>query len=456
MTSRRDRRFLIIDDDELFCDAVAAEFGLTMSVHVAHTGESGVKLCRQIPMGVVLLDQRLSDGSGVDFCADILEANRQTKIVFATAYPTFDNAVDAVKFGAYDYLSKPLNMDELKIAVERAFHTLDLEQMEQVHRFENRRRIDKIKIVGDMQHTRRLIDLAAQNLVPVLVTGETGVGKSLVAKLIHYKSRQKDQPFISANCAALPENLIEAELFGAEKGAYTGSVARKKGIFEMAANGTLFLDEIGEVPIHLQSKLLGVLDEKMIRRLGGQSPIPVNARIVAATNRDLENALLEKRFRKDLYYRLSVLRIHVPPLREHLCDIPELCRFFLEQIAPQSKLELPSEEIRRLQNYHWPGNVREFRNVLERAAILGTNGRLHPSRLLETDERSDFAPSTIPSSCPSDDKNVVAGKDHFPTLEEIEKNHIRHALRVFDNNNTQCAKALGISRSTLKRKLKSL
>ncbi len=452
------KRFLIIDDDELFCNAVALDFCRDMSVYIAHSGKEGVEFCRKFQMGVVLLDQKLPDGDGVDFCADILAANKQCKIIFTTAYPTFENAVDAIKFGAHDYLSKPLHLNEIRLAVDKAFRTLDLEQLEQVQKFENRRLIKKTKLVGHLPETRQLAKLASQNSAPVLVTGETGVGKSLLARMIHYGSPQKNAPFISLNCATLPENLVEAELFGAEKGAYTGSVSRKHGIFEMAGKGTLFLDEIGEIPMHLQGKLLGVLDERLIRRVGGRSPIPVNARIIAATNRNIEDAMEKKQFRQDLYYRLSVLRIHVPPLRERIEDIPELCRFFLEQIAPHAIAEISQDEIRRLQNYGWPGNVRELKNVLERAAILGDNGEFKPSRLLEINPPSPTRATCPPyfNPTPNNSHDQPFDIDSIPNLKVVEDAHIRFALNALDNNYTQCAKVLGISRSTLKRKLKNL
>jgi len=289
------------------------------------------------------------------------------------------------------------------------------------------------------------VELAASSNSPVLITGETGTGKTLVAKAIHYRSRAARLPFIGINCASLPESLIEAELFGYEKGAFTGAVAARKGIFEMAEGGTLFLDEIGDIPMHLQAKLLSVIEEKKLRRLGSESLRPVNARIMAATNAQLEDSL-GKTFRKDLYYRLSVIRIHIPPLRERRSELPALCRHLLKTISGGRDVSLTTQELDNLTGYGWPGNVRELRNVLERSVLLHLGGELRPSELLHAAEQCTEA---VPSAPAAADEEVL-------TLEEVENRHIRRVLAGFSGNYTRAAKALGISLSTLKRKLKSL
>ncbi|MGD8388876.1 MAG: sigma 54-interacting transcriptional regulator, partial [Desulfobacteraceae bacterium] len=250
--------------------------------------------------------------------------------------------------------------------------------------------------------------------------------------------------FISINCAAIPENLIEAELFGFEKGAFTGAVSAKKGLFEIAEGGTLFLDEIGTLPLSLQSKLLGVLDEKNLRRLGGKSVRPIQARIIAATNMDIEGAVKTGEFREDLYYRINVIRIHIPPLRERLEDIPDLCRFFVSRFTANHHVAIPDSEIARLMEYHWPGNVRELCNVVERSIILRQGPALRPCELLRRDSHN----VSYAVHREDDSKEILS-------LNELEKGHICHALDVFSGNHTQAAKALGISRSTLKRKIKS-
>jgi transcriptional regulator with PAS, ATPase and Fis domain len=287
-----------------------------------------------------------------------------------------------------------------------------------------------------------MVELATSSDAPALVTGETGTGKSLVAKWMHYNGPLGNAPFISVNCAAFPESLIEAELFGYEKGAFTGAAAQRKGIFEMAEGGTLLLDEIGEMPIRLQSKLLGVLEDKKIKRLGGESVRPVDVRVIATTNRDVERAIKGGEMRQDLYYRLSVIRMHVPPLRERKDEIPDLCRFLLDRMEGGQKAVLPEPELGRLVEYNWPGNVRELRNVLERAVLLRRGAEIRPSALLGGTQGGAAA-------------QPAAGRGSVLTLEETEKNHIAFALAEFSGNYSRTARALGISLTTLKRKLRA-
>ncbi len=280
----------------------------------------------------------------------------------------------------------------------------------------------------------------------MLITGETGTGKTLVAKAIHYKGRALKAPFISINCASLPENLIEAELFGYEKGAFTGAVAARKGLFEMAEGGTLFLDEIGEMPIHLQAKLLSAIEEKNLRRLGSESVRPVNVRIIAATGINLED-FLGQTFRKDLYYRLSVIRMHIPPLRERRADIPMLCKHLLKALADGHEVELSDAELANLSSYDWPGNVRELKNILERAYLLQRGSEFRPSELLgQTTRKTALLALATENADP--DAPILP-------LDEVEMRHIQFVLGRCSGNYTQTAKALGISLSTLKRKLKS-
>ena len=437
---------MVIDDDRLFCDAVRKALeDLEVHVLTAHTGTEGLRLCAGAPADVVLLDQKLPDANGIDFCGPILDCHDSAKIIFITAYPSFENAVQAIKVGAHDYLSKPFEMGELRLAVKKALRCLDLERLEQVQRYQRKLECQRIALIGTnggLQEVRRLVDLAAANRAPVLITGETGTGKTLVAKAIHYSANPADRSFIAVNCAAIPESLMEAELFGHEKGAFTGAVASTKGLFEMAADGTLFLDEIGEIPLHLQSKLLGVLDDGKIRRLGGQTLKPVDVRIIAATNVDMAAAVSQRRFREDLYYRLSVVHIHVPPLREHLEDLPDLCRFFIGQICGDRDILLSQEQIAAMQAYAWPGNVRELRNIIERAILVRSGPQIEPSRLLG----QTITPRTANPFQPT----LTA----IQPLHVVEQNCIRQALGHFNQNHTHTARALGISRSTLIRKIK--
>jgi len=438
---------LIIDDDRVFCDTVKDFLESSdLVVSAAHTAADGLALSSTKKIDLVLLDQQLPDAEGHTLCPALLRDNDRVKIIFTTAFPSFEHALKAIKAGAYDYLSKPFDLEELKLAVGRALRTMELEHFEQLQRYHSSRESENAVIVGKdgLEETMRLVEMAASSDLPVLITGETGTGKTLVAKSIHYRSRARAAPFIGINCASLPENLIESELFGHEKGAFTGAAAPKKGLLEMAEGGTLFLDEIGEMAMHLQAKLLGVLEDKQVRRLGGESLRPVNVRIMAATNAAIEEAL-DKTFRKDLYYRLSVIRIHVPPLRERRADIPELCRHLLKSIARGRDISLLEPELLKLSRYDWPGNVRELKNVLDRALLLYNGEELRPSELLCTIDRRR---ATAPAAPGAADDDVLL-------LEEAEKRHISRVLAKFSGNQTRAAKALGIALTTLKRKIKT-
>lgn len=395
---------------------------------------------------VVLLDQKLPDGDGIDFCAPILTANENIKIIFITAYPSFENAVQAIKIGAHDYLSKPFELGELDLAVRQALRTLELEHTEQLQHFHRKQQSDRTILVGadqGLQDVVQLIQLAADNQAPVLITGETGTGKTLIARAIHFRSQASHNAFIRVNCAAIAENLMEAELFGHERGAFTGAVAAGKGLFEMADGGTLFLDEIGDLPLHLQSKLLGVLDDQQIRRVGGQTFKSVNVRIIAATNADLADAVQAKQFREDLFFRLSVLHLHIPPLRKRQKDIAQLTRHFISQIAPDQHIVLSSEQLAAMQAYSWPGNVRELRNIIERAILVRNGSQITPALLLGQ------------SPLPSSQQETRPPSTVIEPLAKVERDQIQRALAHYQGNQTHAAKALGISRSTLVRKIKT-
>lgn len=443
------KTLLIIDDDRIYCEA-AKDFlsKEPIEVLVSHTAKDGLAVCSRQPVDVVLLDQQLPDAEGHTLCPEILKYNEQTKIIFATAYPSFENALKAIKYGAYDYLAKPFESEALRLSIGQALRTLELERFEQLQDYRQTRESEEAVFIGGegLAGTMRTVELAAGSASPVLITGETGTGKTLAAKTIHYRSSRSTAPFISINCAALPESLIEAELFGYEKGAFTGAAAARRGIFEMADGGTLFLDEIGEMPPHVQAKLLSVIDDKLVRKIGGVSARAVDVRVIAATGIDL-GKVLGKNFRKDLFYRISVLQIHLPPLRERRSDIPTLCSYLLGTLSKNQAMTLPQEELARLMTYDWPGNVRELKNVLERAMMLQRGPELKPSLLLEQAAHS-------PHSQPVDRK--LPGVGAILSLEEVEKNHIRYSLDLLGNNYTRTAKALGISLSTLKRKIKTM
>ena len=443
------KKLLIIDDDKTFCQSMKEYIeGDAIDVLVANTGADGLAASSRGDVDVVLLDQRLPDVEGDTLCTSILKYNDQTKIIFITAHASYDGAVKAMKSGAFNYLSKPFELEEMDHAIEQAMRTIELERIEQLQSYHFARESEEAILVGEKEGLApisKLLESASSTDAPVLITGETGTGKNVIAKAIHYKSPLRRAPFISINCAALPENLIEAELFGYEKGAFTGAVSAKKSIFEMAEGCTLLLDEIGEMPLHLQSKLLGVLEDHKIRRLGSEQIKTINVRIIAATGKNLEK-ILDTGFRKDLYFRLSVIRIHVPPLRERKQDIPGLCKYFLEKIPRGREMAFPQAEIDKCQGYRWPGNIRELKNIIERAVIVQReSGTLRPSELLME-----------PVSTPSSEETLVSPPlaEGLLPLAEMEKNYIGHALSLLSDNYTRTSKALGISLSTLKRKVK--
>ncbi len=440
------KTLLIIDDDKIYSETVQDFFTTdSMRALVANTAKEGLEICSRERIDVVLLDQQLPDAEGYTLCPAILQCNEETKIIFATAYPSFENAVKALKAGAHDYLIKPFEFEELRLTVERAIRTARLEGIERIHAYRREKESEETVLIGGpgLADTMRLVELAADSDSPVLITGETGTGKTLVARAIHYRSATADAPFVGINCAALPESLIEAELFGYEKGAYTGAVSAKKGIFEMADGGTLFLDEIGEMPLPLQAKLLSAIEDKSVKRLGSETFHRVNVRIIAATGVDLESAL-GTAFRKDLYYRLSVIRIHLPPLRERRQDIPQLCDYLLKHMGYRHSVLSPAEQ-KILMHYDWPGNVRELKNILERAALLQRGNELIPSLLLEAE--GGINPTAPVAASNSEEERLT-------TLEEMEREHIHRVLGRLKGNLTRSAKALGISLSTLKRKIR--
>ena len=437
---------LIVDDDAFFT-ASLSDFLSSRGYRVesGQSGKEGLALFEQHRPPIVLLDQKLPDTGGIDVCRKILEIGLSTKVILMTAYATVPYAVEAMQAGAFDYLSKPFELDELLIAIRMAEKNAQLEGRLRVRDYEREKEREKKKLIGSSDAMHRILEqmkLAAASEANVLITGETGVGKNVVAEGIHNLQNQREN-LLTVNCSTVPENLMEAEYFGHEKGVFTGADSRREGIFELADGGTLILDEIGEIPLHLQSKLLTVLEDKRIRRIGGRRSFPVDVRIIATTNQDLERAIEEKRFRQDLYYRLAVFHMHIPPLRYHPEDIPEIASFFVNRFA-RDATSISKEHMRRMLSYPWPGNVRELRNVVERACLLRQNGRLKPADLLLS------ASNTAPLN--GYDTTTVMNSRILP-LEEVTRRHILEALETCSGNKTRASRLLGISLSTLKRRL---
>lgn len=410
----------------------------------------------------VLLDINLPDGSGLDILRDIKQRQPNAVAIMITANVLLDDTLAALRAGAYDFVGKPINLDELQISIRNGIEAQRLRKVVSTFRSERARQFSFDQIIGESPANRDVLHLshkvAESEASTVLLQGDSGTGKDLVAKAIHYGSRRADAPFVAINCAALPATLIESELFGYEKGAFTDAKARKEGLLEQAEGGTVFLDEIGELEMALQAKLLRVLEEGSFRRVGGLKDIPLDARIIAASNRDLRTESESGKFRLDLYYRLSVIQIDIPPLRDRGDDVLLLARHFMEILS--AKLRKPiraiSPEVEEIfRQYRWPGNVRELRNVIERAIILEDSDVITTRYLPRGLAIETNAESTHPPTPPSLDEQFRL-PDIGVSLEDVELSLVRQAIERSKGNQTRAAELLGISRDQLRYRLKKL
>jgi two-component system, NtrC family, response regulator AtoC len=418
----------------------------------------------------VLLDIDLPDGSGLDALREIKARRADAVVVMITANVQVENTISALRGGAYDFIGKPLHLEELRVTIRNGIEAHQLRQEVTQVRRERARQFSFDQIIGDSPAVQRMLTLARKvaesEASSVLLQGESGTGKDLVAKAIHYGSRRSDSPFVAINCAAIPATLIESELFGYEKGAFTDAKARKEGLFEQAEGGTLFLDEIGELELGLQAKLLRVLEEGAFRRVGGLKDIPLDVRIVAASNRDLRAGSEAGRFRLDLYYRLSVIQIDIPPLRERGDDILLLTDHYIKQFGDRLKLRrkirgLAPEVAEAFRRYSWPGNVRELRNVVERALILEdadlvTTEYLPRDLLAQTGQAASASSATTPRAEAFGGGRDLLLPSHGISLEELETSLVRQAIERSGGNQTRAAELLGISRDQLRYRLKKL
>jgi len=441
---------LIVDDEKTIRSALGYFFRNSgYDVHDAASGGEGIALAAQCQPDLVLMDYRLPDMTGVEAMRNIRADLPETIFVMLTAHGTISGAVEAIHAGAFDYLSKPMDMDELEMTLERA---LEVHRLRTENQFLKRMRpqVSGWGIVGNSPQIHKLtlmVNLLAENSdTTVLIEGESGTGKEMFARAIHGQSGRKSKPLVEVNCASLSESLLESELFGHEKGAFTDAKSLKKGLLEVADGGTLFLDEVGELSPMLQPKLLRMLETRTFRRVGGTRDINVDVRFIAATNRDLKEMVREKAFREDLYYRLSVMPITVPPLRKRGNDVLILARHFLAStdIHTGRKVTGITPECEKyLLSYRWPGNVRELRNVIERALLLCPGPAIEPENLpRELIEKSpDHINPHTPAGAP-------------PTLDEAEKAHIQSVMKFTSGNQSNAARVLDISRSTLISKLK--
>jgi DNA-binding NtrC family response regulator len=443
---------LLIVDDERFvresCREVAMALGF--NTHIADSPEQCYGVLDTANVDVVLLDLRLPGTNGMEVLREIKRRRPDTVVVIMTGFATVQSAVQAMKGGAYDYVTKPFSFDELRLVLDRVTAHLKLATENRLLREQVKSKHGFGPMVGqapEMDRLYRIIAKASLSTHPVLILGESGTGKELVARSIHYSGPFRDKPFIAVDCGSLVPSLIESELFGYVKGAFTGAVRAKDGLMAAAEGGTVFLDEVGELPVDLQSKLLRALQEKEIRPVGGTRAIPINVRILAATNRDLESAVQQGSFRRDLYFRLNVLTLRVPPLRERKQDIPLLAGHILERVARTTGVQrnISDDALKLMLNYDWPGNVRELENCLERACALTSGPTIHiadlPTALQNFHAQTPVVPVTFESAGVS-------------LLADLEKRAILHAITVLNGDKLEAAKQLGIGKTTLYRKLK--
>jgi DNA-binding NtrC family response regulator len=413
---------------------------------------------RQEKVDLVLTDLKLPHMDGLEFLQAVKRSNTQIPVILMTAYGTVETAIDAMKAGASDYVLKPFSMEEIKLIIHKELDVRRLreenrdlrEALGERYQFEN-----IVALSAKMQEVLAIVERVAPTNSTVLLGGESGVGKDMIARAIHQHSRRASGPFIKINCTAIPENLLESELFGFEKGAFTGAMTAKPGKFELADKGTIFLDEIGDVPGAIQVKLLRVLQEREFERLGGTKTLKVDVRVIAATNQDLRAALEQGTFREDLYYRLNVVPISIPPLREHKEDIPYLVDHFLARLARESAKPITSitpAAMRLLMDFHWPGNIRELENIIERAVALSSGTMLDVG-----DIRLDVGPGGAVVG-PGMSANDASGPFLPPgmTLEQYEDEIIKEALRRATGNKSQAARLLGLSRNAFRYRLSKL
>ncbi|MBI3314227.1 MAG: sigma-54-dependent Fis family transcriptional regulator [Candidatus Omnitrophica bacterium] len=451
------KTILIVDDDPKIANLI--DFRLKKMGHTTYTVHRGLEAMEYIkqhtPM-LVMLDIRLPDTNGVELLKEIQKSYPHTHVIIISAHADVKMAVDCMKLGAYDFVEKPIAFAELDTKVKHLYKQFHLTEEVSMLRRELGEKYKFKSMIGKSPEIKKVfdaIDLATKSEVNVLIEGDSGTGKELVARAIHFNGLQKQGPFVAVNCAAIPENLLESELFGHEKGAFTGALARRIGKFEQAQGGTLFLDEIADLPASLQVKLLRVLQEREIERVGGQSAIPIHVRFIVATNKDSKKLVEQGQFREDLYFRLNVFPIRIPPLRDRREDIPELFKYFMEKhLGKKSSLRVEPDALKILMAYEWPGNIRELENLTERLMLVKRgNGDISTadiSSLLEPPKPFTSAVSAAPAA---DDLNW---KSKEKVIGDTERTLLENALQASGGNISKASKLLNISRDTFYRKMK--
>ena len=440
------KRVLVVEDEEKLRRVIELQLiSAGFDVDKAATAEEGIKVVDRADL--VLTDLRLPNMDGLQLLSLIRRQNAQVPVVVMTAYGSVETAVESMKAGATDFLLKPFSLDHLMQVVHKALEVRALRDENRQLKEELGRRYEYDNIIGrsePMQEIFATVERVAPTRATVLLAGESGVGKDLIARAIHFRSPRKDRPLVKINCTAIPENLMESELFGYEKGAFTGAVTSKPGKFEQADTGTVFLDEIGDVPGPIQVKLLRILQEREFERLGSNVTRHTDVRVIAATNQDLRAALEQGTFREDLYYRLNVVPLNIPPLRDRKQDIPFLANHFIGKLAAESGSAVDSitdAAMAKLMDYHWPGNVRELENVIERSLVLARGKQL---------DADDIRLESAPRPRSQNDQHFLP---EGLTLDQYEQEIIREALRRADGNKSQAARLLGLTRNALRYRL---
>ena len=444
---------LIVDDEPSILQSLSGLLSDEgFEVTTASNGYEALKIVDRESPDLVLLDIWMPGIDGIETLQEIKRDNPYVQVIIITGHGTIETAVKATKLGAFDFIEKPLSIDKVIVAIN---NSLNFRRLEEENRYLRKKTIEKNSITGNSDPTKALkeqIAIAAPTDAWILIIGENGTGKELVARTIHQLSDRADEPLIDVHCASIPEDLIESELFGHEKGAFPEAVAKKRGKFELAENGTIFMDEIGDMSLGTQGKLLRVLQELKFHRLGGSRTLEMNARMIAASNQDLDQAIEKGEFREDLYYRLNVIPIEVPPLRNRKEDIPMLIQTFLNETADkyhEKPKEMTEDTVKLLQRYNWPGNVRELKNLIERLAIMVKESEIDMSALpppYNPDGSSDAF---------SEDTGLFSIDDLKVAKKAFEQKFIKRKLEEHDNNITQTAKAIGVGRSYLHKKLKN-
>ena len=452
MTDDLRARFLIVDDHQSIrklCMTVGGSMGLHCME--AESAEAALAYLETDSPDIILADLMMPNMSGLEFLPRVKQILPRTEIAIMTGHGSIETAVQAMRLGAYDYITKPFRIEELRLLLNRMQEKVKLVAENQFLRERVGAEMELNGIVGSsskIQDVLRMVARLKDTRTPVLITGESGTGKELVARAIHYRGSFAQRPFVAVDCGSLVPTLIESELFGYEKGAFTGALKSKDGLFQTASGGTIFLDEIGELSMEMQAKLLRVLQEKEIRPVGSNHKVKVDVRVIAATNRDLESAYKEGKFRKDLYFRLNVVTLHLPSLRERKSDIPTLVHYFLDKFAPDRMISVSPAAMDCMLQYEWPGNVRELENAVERALALGSQDVLEIHELPPAVQAGVSQPVVERST--SHPKPPMSGSD----LEELERATIQRVFEQVNGDKAMAGKMLGISRATLYRKLK--